>query len=594
MVVVYGVCWPQFIPIRVYKLVSDGVDTKAFRNKVKRSSMKVVIIGGVAAGPKVGAKINRLCPTADVTLVEKGEFLSYAGCGLPYYVSGEVKEQKDLMCTPVGVVRDSVFFQNVKNLKILNRTEALRIDRQGKTVLVRDLRTNEEKTLPYDKLVLATGSSPVRPPLSGIDLPNVFFVHKVEDAEAIRAVLSENKAKDIVIVGGGLIGLEMTEALVRHGARITIVEKLPYILPMMDTDLVVHVMKYLESKGVKVRCSTAVQSFEGKGRVEKVRTDKGEIPCDMVIVAVGVKPNSILAKEAGLEIGKTGGIKVSATMQTSDADIFAAGDCTEGCNLITGEPCFVPLGSTANKEGRVAAINICGKKDAFLGVLGTAVVKIFDYTVARTGLGEDQARLAGFNVVTVLSPAPDKAHYYPAAKMIMMKLIADKKSRRLLGLQVVGPGEGDKRVDVAATAITAKMTVDDVAHLDLAYAPPYSPVMDNIITACDIARNKMDGIFEGISPAEVRAMIERKDDVVLLDVRSPAEVQAMPFPGSVNIPLGALRKRWQELSKDKEIVVFCKVSLRGYEAAMILKGHGFDKIKVMDGGLVMWPSEFNK
>jgi rhodanese-related sulfurtransferase len=357
----------------------------------------------------------------------------------------------------------------------------------------------------------------------------------------------------------------------------------------MDQDLVIHVMKYLESKGVKVRCATAVQSFEGNGRVERVNTDKGVIPCDMVIVAVGVKPNSSLARDAGLDVGSTGGIKVAPSMQTSDPDIYAAGDCTEGHNLITGEPSFIPLGSTANKQGRVAAVNICGGKDNFPGILGTAVVKVFDHTVARTGLGEEQARAAGFDVVTVLSPAPDKAHYYPAAKTIMIKLIADKRSRRLLGLQVVGPGEGDKRVDVAATAITAKMTVDDVAHLDLAYAPPYSPAMDNIITACDIARNKMDGIFEGITPAELKAMIDRKDDMVLLDVRSPGEVEALPFPGSVNIPLGVLRKRWMELPKDKEIIAFCKISLRGYEAAMILKGYGFTKVKVLDGGLVMWP-----
>lgn len=550
--------------------------------------MKVVIIGGVAAGPKAGAKINRLCPHADITLVEKGEFLSYAGCGLPYYIAGEVKEQKELMCTPVGVVRDPVFFQEVKNLKVLNRTEAVKIDRQKKTVLVRDLRKGEEEILFYDKLVLATGSTPVRPPIPGIDLAQVLSVHKVEDAEVIRTLLAENKAGDVVVVGGGLIGLEMTEALARHGARITIVERLPAILPMMDPDLVRHLMTYLESKGVKVRCSNTVQAFEGNGRVERVKTDQGDIPCDMAIVAVGVRPNVGLAKEAGLEIGKTGGIRVTPSMQSSDPDIYAAGDCTEGRDLVTGDPCFIPLGSTANKQGRVAAVNICGGKDVFPGVLKTAVVKVFDYTVARTGLGEEEARKAGFDVVTVLSPAPDKAHYYPTAKTIMMKLIADRTSRRLLGLQVVGPGEGDKRIDVAATAITAKMTVDEVAHLDLAYAPPYSPAMDNIITACDIARNKMDGIFEGLSPDEVKAKLARQEDVVLLDVRSLPEVQAMPFAGAVHIPLGELRKRWGELPRDKEIIAFCKISLRGYEAAMILKGEGFTKVKVMDGGLLMW------
>lgn len=551
--------------------------------------MRFVIVGGVAAGPKVGAKINRLCPDADVTLIEKGEFLSYAGCGLPYYIAGEVKEQKELMCTSVGVVRDPVFFQDVKHLKVLNRTEAIRIDRCARTVTVRDLGTAGEKVLPYDKLVLATGSSLIKPPLPGLDLGNVFSVHKIEDAEAIRALLAQNKAKDVVIIGGGLIGLEMTEALTRHGARITIVERLPHILPMMDDDLVIHVMRYLESRGVKVRCATSVLSFQGNGQVASVHTDKGDIPCDMAIVAVGVKPNSTLARDAGLEIGKTGGIKVSASMQTSDPDIYAAGDCTEGCHLITGEPCYIPLGSTANKEGRVAAVNMCGGKDLFNGVLGTAIVKVFDHTVARTGLGEEQACQAGFDVITVLSPAPDKAHYYPAARTIMMKLIADRGSRRLLGLQVAGPGDGDKRIDVAVTAITARMTVDDVAHLDLAYAPPYSPAMDNIITVCDIARNKMDGIFEGISPAEVKAMIERKADMILLDVRSFEEVREFPFPGAVNIPLGDLRKRWTELPRDREIISFCKISLRGYEAAMILKGEGFTKVKVMDGGLEMWP-----
>lgn len=552
--------------------------------------MRVVIIGGVAAGPKVGAKIGRLCPTADVTLVERGELLSFAGCGLPYYVAGDVKEQKELMSTPVGVVRDPAFFQDVKNVKALNRTEALAIDRKGKMVRVKDLRSSRDDDLPYDTLVLATGASAVRPPIPGIDLEDVHFVHRVEDAQAIHAAFDGRAPRDAVIVGGGLIGLEMAEALVRRGARVTIVERSPQILPMIDADLVGYVTNHLEAQGVRVRCSTEVRSLEGNGRIERVRTDQGELPCDLAVVAVGVRPNSALARAAGLDLGATGGIKVSATMQTSDPDIYAVGDCVENRHLVTGAACYVPLGSTANKQGRVAAVNICGGRDAFPGVLGSTVIKVFEHTVGRTGLGEEEARAAGFDVVTVLSPGPDKAHYYPAAKLILMKLVADRASRRLLGLQVVGPGEGDKRVDVAATAITAKMTVDEVAHLDLAYAPPYSPAMDNVITACDIARNKLDGLFEGISPLHVKAKLDRQDEVVLLDVRSPAEVRAMPFPGALNIPLGALRKRWSELPRDKEIIAFCKVSLRGYEAAMILKGNGFSRVRVMDGGVVSWPS----
>lgn len=551
--------------------------------------MNIVIIGGVAAGPKVGAKINRLDPSAHVTLIEKGAFLSYAGCGLPYYVSGEIKEQKELMSTPAGALRDSAFFLNVKNLEVLAQTEVVKIDRVSKNVHVKDLKTGVVSKIAYDKLVLATGSVPSRPPIPGMDLPNVFSVHRVEDAEAIRTLLAQKQARDVVIIGAGLIGLEMTEALAEHGCRITMVEKLPQILPMLDPEMAALVAHYLESKGVQVRVGVSVKGFEGQEKVERVRTDQGDLACDMVIVAVGVRPNTGLAKEAGLALGKTGGIVVTPEMQTSDPDIFAAGDCVENRDLITGAPSYVPLGSTANKQGRVAAVNVCGGQDSFPGILGTAVFKLFDFTVARTGLGEAQATQAGFDVVTVLSPAPDKAHYYPAAKTLMLKLIADKKTRRLLGVQAVGPGAGDKRVDVAATAITAQMTVDQVAQLDLGYAPPYAPAMDNLITACDIARNKMDGFFEGLSPAQVKAKIDRKEEMFLLDVRSPQEVALAPFPGAVNIPLGALRKRWKELPEGKEIVTFCKISLRGYEAAMILKGNGLKNVKVLDGGMVMWP-----
>lgn len=549
--------------------------------------MKVVIIGGVAAGPKTGSKIKRILPHADVTLVEKGEFLSYAGCGLPYYVSGEVKEQKDLMATATGVIRDADYFQAVKDFKVLNHTEAYKIDRPNKQVLIRHLPSGEEKTLPYDKLVLATGASAVRPPLPGIDLKNVFSVQKVEDAEFIRQAVAERKLKNVVIIGGGLIGIEMVEALASHGIKITIVERLPFILPMIDSELSSQVVKYLSSKGVSVFSSTTVQSFEGQDQVEKVITDKGAFDCDMAIVAIGVRPNTHLAKESGLELGPTGGIKVNTSLQTADPHIYAVGDCVEVSDLITGEPRFVPLGSTANKQGRVAAVNLCGGKDVFLGILGTSVVKIFDYTVGRTGLSEQQARKAGFDVVMVLNPAVDKAHYYPTSKMMMIKLIADKKTRRLLGLQVIGEGQGDKRVDVAATAITAKMTVDDVARLDLAYAPPFASAMDSIITSCDIARNKMDGVFEGITPDEVKTLIQNKEDIVFLDVRSPQEAKVSPAPAGINIPLDVLRQRWQELPQDKDIVVFCKISLRGYEAAMILQGFGFKKVKVMDGGLMM-------
>ena len=553
--------------------------------------MNIVVIGGVAAGPKVGSRVHRLDPEAQVTLVEKGEFLSYAGCGLPYYVSGVVKDQKELMSTPIGVVRDSVFFRNVKNVGVLNRTEAVKVDRKKKEVTVVDLGSKEEKKISYDKLVFAVGATPIVPPIEGINLKNVFTLQNIEDSESIKTTLAEDKAKDVVIVGGGLIGLEMTEALAKKGCRVTIVEKLPQILSILDWEMAHHVAQYLETRNVKVRTSTTLTAVKGQEKVESVVTDHGEIPCDFVIMSIGVKPNVSLAKEAGLEIGVTGGIKVNEMMQTSDPDIFAAGDCVESTNLITGQPCFIPLGSTANKQGRVAANNLCGFKDVFPGVLGSTVCKLFNLNIGRTGLGEEQAKRAGFDVITVLSPAPDKAHFYPEAKVIMLKMVVDKKTRRLLGFQAVGQGVVDKRIDVAATAITAKMTVDDIAHLDLCYAPPYAPAMDNIITASDIARNKLDGRFQSVTPMEVKEKIDRGDEFVFLDVRSPGECETVSLANTTLIPLGKLRSRLEELPKDKEIIAFCKISLRGYEAALILQAAGFDDVKVMDGGVVMWPYE---
>jgi len=557
------------------------------------STFRVVVIGGVAAGPKTASKIKRLRPDADVTVVEKGQFLSYAGCGLPYYIAGLVREQKELMCTPIGVVRDPEFFKKVKDIHVLNRTEALVVDRERKVVKVRSLETGEEQELPYDRLVLATGAKPVVPPIPGRDLEGVYTLHGVEDAEGIRGMIEKNGALDVVIVGGGLIGVEMTEALVARGCRVTMVEMLPQILPMLDWEMAHHVRRHMESHGVRVLTETKLTAIEpssrNPGAVGSVRTTVGAVPADMVIMAVGVRPNVELARNAGLEIGATGAIRVNDRMQTSDPDIFAGGDCVECRHMITGDPAYVPLGSTANKQGRVAAMNVCGRRSTFPGIVGSTVCKVFDFTVARTGLTEQQALEAGFDPVTALSPAPDKAHFMPTARPLTLKVVVDRKSRRILGVQAVGPGDGVRRVDAAAVAITNGMTVDDLAEADLCYAPPYSPAMDNLITACDVARNKLDGEFEGISPLTLKQRLDAGEEIVLLDVRTPQEVAEVALPGAVNIPLGALRSRLDELPRDKEIVAFCKISLRGYEAAIILKSAGFKNVKVLDGGIVMWP-----
>jgi rhodanese-related sulfurtransferase len=366
---------------------------------------------------------------------------------------------------------------------------------------------------------------------------------------------------------------------------------LPQILGMLDWEIAKLVQHHMQSHGVKVLTGTKVESFEGQGRVRRVLTDQGTIPTDMVVLSIGVRPNVKLAQDAGLEIGARGAIKVDERMRTSDPDIYAVGDCVECKDLLTGQPCYVPLGSTANKQGRVAADNICGVDDTFPGVLGSTVCKVFDYCVARTGLTEAVAAKLGYDVVCAMAPAPDKAHFMPDAKPLLLKLVVEKNSRRLLGAQATGPGVGDKRIDVAAMAITAGMTVDQLANTDLCYAPPYAPAMDNIITAANVARNKLDGQMAGVSPIEVRRMMEDAADFVFLDVRSPAEYEQVRLPGATLIPLGVLRGRLDELPRHKDIVAFCKISLRGYEAALILKAAGFEKVRVMDGGIAMWPFE---
>jgi NADPH-dependent 2,4-dienoyl-CoA reductase/sulfur reductase-like enzyme/rhodanese-related sulfurtransferase/two-component sensor histidine kinase len=557
----------------------------------KSAVMRVVIIGGVTAGPKAAAKIIRLLPETDVTIVEKGNVMSYAGCGLPYYVSGMVNDQKRLVSSQAGVVRDSVFFRNVKNVHVMNGTEAVEIDRQNRRVRVAVGLQRREEWLPYDKLVITTGASAHVPKSLRTSLRNVFTLHGMQDAEGIRSALAGTQAQDVVIVGGGLIGIEMTEALVRKGARVTIVETLPQILPILDADMALLVERHMESHGVRVSTGTTALSLEGEDSVTAVVTDKGRFPANLVILACGIRPTVDLAVGAGLELGETGAIRVDAFMRTSDPDIFAAGDCVETLHRLTGRPCYVPLGSTATKQGRVAAVNVCGGQDRFPGVLGSSICRVFDYTVARTGLGEDEARRLGHDVVSARVPGPDRAHFMQTAGLLLLKLIIDRTTRKLLGVQITGAGAADKRIDVAATALAAGLTVDDLANLDLCYGPSFSTAMDNILTAANVVRNKLDGQLESCTAQEVHDKLARREDVVFLDVRTPEEYERQRLPRSVLVPLGALRDRFSELPRDREIVLFCDLSLRAYEGALILKAAGFTRVKVMEGGMAMWPYE---
>jgi NADPH-dependent 2,4-dienoyl-CoA reductase/sulfur reductase-like enzyme/rhodanese-related sulfurtransferase len=556
-------------------------------------TMRIVVIGANAAGAKAACKAKRVNPGAHVILIDKGEYISYGACGIPYFIADVVKDVKDLMKTPVGVIRDVPFFKKVKGVDVITGTEVVEIDRRAMVLTLLEIKTGEKTALPYDRLVIATGSSPIIPPVENRDLANIFTVKSIEDA-----ILLKEKAlpgKSACIVGGGLIGLEMAEALHGRGMKITMIEMQEQLLPgLLDPEMAMLVERHVRMKGVDLRTSCKLTGFAGDGSVEKVLTDKGEIAADVVVLAVGVRPNVKLARAAGLTIGFTGAINVDERMTTSDPFIYACGDCCETMSLNNSRMAYVPLGSTANKQGRIAGINAAGSRAQFTGVLGTALVKVFGLNVGRTGFTETQARSAGYNVETVLSPFPDRAHYMPEARPIVLKLVADGAKGSILGLQAVGEGNVDKRVDVAAVAITFSATATDISQLDLGYAPPYSAAMDNLIVATDIMKNKMSKQGRGISPMEVKEKLDRGEDFILLDVRSPAENAEISIEGSTLLPLGMLREKLDTLPKDKEIIAFCKISLRGYEAQKILDGAGFEKTAFMDGGVLAWPYDLKK
>ncbi len=556
-----------------------------------KETRRIVIVGGVAAGMKTAARLRRLEPQAQITVVDRGEEVSYGACALPYYVEGLFTDLDEVRRTPTGILRDEAFFHRVKGVEVRTGVEAVAIDRQARTVELRTVANGRTELLPYDRLVLATGNRPILPPVPGIELAGVMALKSMKDAADIDRLAREGQ--NAVIVGGGLIGLEMAEAFVRRGLRVTLVEMKEQVLPSaLDFGMAALVHRELRRKGVELRLAEPLLRLEGEGgRVRRAVTAAGNYPADLVLVAIGVRPETTLARQAGLEIGPTGAIAVDAGMRTSDPDIYAAGDCAEATDLLSGRKVYVPLGSTANRQGRVAADNLAGRSAKFPGILGSLIVKVFDLGVARTGLSEEDARLLGLVPATILAPSPDRAHAYPGARPIVVKLVADRASRRLLGAQIVGPGAVDKRIDVVATALSFGATVDQLAELDLAYAPPFSAAMDPLHQAANALRNKLDGTGSSIDPVTVEQMRRNGDDFLFLDVRSAAEHAEVRIPGATLLPLGALRERVGELPTEREIIAFCKLSLRGYEAQRILQAAGFSRVRFMEGGILGWPFE---
>ena len=558
--------------------------------------LRVLIVGGVACGPKAASRLKRLLPSCEVTMIDRGPLVSYGACGLPYYVEGMFPDVGMLTETPVGVPRNPAFFEKVKGFKTLTRTEAVQIDREGKRARVRNLDTGAEEDIPYDKLVLATGSRAIEPPIPGLGLKNVWYMRHPKDAESMVQGIDAEGLKDAVLIGAGYIGVEMAEALRRRGLNVTMVEIFDQIMPQfLDPEMAMLAAKHLRQKGVELALGEKVLAVEGNGKVASVRTDKRAIRADLVLVGVGVRPNDELARESGLACAPNGGILINKYCQTSDPDIYAGGDCVVNhyVDPITSTPLFVPLGSTSNKHGRTIADDIAAHPHPFAGITGTGICRAFDFTLGRTGLTEKQAKELEPDIESSIWAGPDMPHYIPGSKPLVIKMIASRRSRKVLGVQVVGPGDASKRLDVAASAIYFGATVDDIAGIDLGYAPPYAPPIDPITTAAHVLANKLEGIARSVSPLEAKRRIDNGDEILLLDVRTPDEYKMMrlPYAGVVHIPLGALRQKACDLPKDKDILAFCKISMRGYEAQRILNSMGFDRVWFIEGGLVAWPFE---
>ena len=555
--------------------------------------MKVLIVGGMAAGPKTAARLRRLVPDAEITIVEQGEFISFGSCGMPFYLANQVPQFDSLYATSYGVARDIDFFRTRKDVKVLTGSRAVAIDRARKRVSVLQLESQDQYELEYDYLVLTTGAEAVSPPIPGLNLPGVFTVHQPDDARQLQEYLRTSIAKHVTVIGAGVIGMEVADALVGRRLKVTVCEAQQQVLPkLLDTDIARLVAGQMKRRKVDLQLECQVKSVNSgvDGNVSSVTTSKGEIMTDVVVVAVGVRPRVELARAAGLEIGTTGTIKVDAHLRTSDPSIFAAGDCASQFNVISEQEVYVPLASTANKQGRVVADNIAGLDTEFTAVIGTTVLQAFDLNIGRTGLGERDAEILGNNVITGIVSGHDAPHYYPLHGSVTIKLIADRNSGRLLGAQVCGQGDGVKRLDVLGTAMKFGASLSDITDLDLGYAPPYAEAIDVAIHAANTLENKRLGLARGLSPLAVEVLKNDGVPICFLDIREPDEVQAKPLQEQevLVISAGQLRDRYLEIPRDRPVIVICGLGIRSYEAVCFLRSTGMKDAAYLEGGLLTW------
>lgn len=539
--------------------------------------MKHIIIGGVAGGATAAARIRRADEGAEIVMLERGKYISYANCGLPYYIGGVISDRERLF------VQTPESFGKRFNIDVRVENEVVEIQPKEHTVTIRRKDGSQYKET-YDKLLLSPGASPVRPPLPGIDSEGIFTLRNVNDTDRIKTYLTTKSVKRAVVVGAGFIGLEMAENLHHAGVDVSVVEMGNQVMAPVDFSIAVHLHQHLTQKGVSLYLEQAVAAFERKGDEIRVMLKSGEtIVADMVILSIGVRPETTLAKAAGLRIGETGGIWVDEYLQTSEADIYAVGDAIEFPHPITGKPWLNYLANPANRQGRIVADNMVeGNKYAYEGAIGTAIAKVFDMTVASTGLAAKRLKQLGMEYAVSVTHSGSHAGYYPDALPLTVKLVFHPKTGKLYGAQSVGYDGVDKRIDQIALLIKQGGTVYDLIRLEHAYAPPFSSAKDPIAIAGYVASNIISGAMPAITWRELLAT--DRSSVMLLDVRTAEEFSFGSLPGAVNIPLDDLRERMQELPKDKEIIVFCAVGLRGYLAQRILRGHGYTAVRNLIGG----------
>ena len=547
--------------------------------------MNIVVVGANAAGLKAGSRAKRLLGEANVTVIDRGASISYGACGMPYVVSGDIEDADELRKTPYGVVRDAEFFRAAKGLEVITRTEVEKIDREAKKVFCTSLATGEASEYPYDKLVLATGAAPIMLPGIAADSERITTFKTFEDGLAMQSAFQSGGVGSIGLVGAGPIGCELAEAAgAMWGAEVVLIDAAPGILPaMLDPEMAAPVETYLASQDVEVHTGCPVESITETDEGVSIKTPQGEHEVDRAVIAVGVRPNSQLAADCGLAVGTHNGIVVDDRMRTSDPDIYAAGDCVEVKHALTGQPVQLPLGSLANRQGRVVGSNLGGRDEYFRAVVGSAAVKMFDMNVAATGLTERAAREAGFDVGVAWTSATDIADYYPDKQNLHLKLVYDRSTTRLLGLQGYSQGEVVKRIDVFAALLKHDGVLDDLLDAEFAYAPPYSPPLDPLYSIGCAARNDLYEKVEALPPdADLSGSS-------IVDVRRAAESADRPLPEADqhSVPFETFRDCCDQVTNGKPIVCACSKGVRASDAVRILQQRGHADVKYIGGGTLM-------